>query len=78
LAITADHGNAEEKIDADGNPLTAHTTNPVPFVLVSTQKLGTLDGPGKLGDVAPTLLPLLGLPVPPSMTGRNLLREDAS
>jgi 2,3-bisphosphoglycerate-independent phosphoglycerate mutase len=78
LAITADHGNAEEKIDADGNPLTAHTTNPVPFVLVSNQKLGTLDGPGKLGDVAPTLLPLLGLPVPPSMTGRNLLREDAS
>jgi 2,3-bisphosphoglycerate-independent phosphoglycerate mutase len=73
LAITADHGNAEEKIDADGNPLTAHTTNPVPFVLVSSQPLGTLANGGALGDVAPTLLPLLGLDVPAEMTGRNLL-----
>jgi 2,3-bisphosphoglycerate-independent phosphoglycerate mutase len=73
LAITADHGNAEEKLDPDGNPLTAHTTNPVPFVLVSPQPLGTLEAGGKLGDVAPTLLPLLGLPVPPQMTGTNLL-----
>jgi 2,3-bisphosphoglycerate-independent phosphoglycerate mutase len=72
LAITADHGNAEEKIDADGNPLTAHTTNPVPFVLVAPQPLGTLEA-GKLGDIAPTLLPLLGLAVPPEMTGNNLL-----
>ncbi|MBD5655259.1 MAG: 2,3-bisphosphoglycerate-independent phosphoglycerate mutase, partial [Candidatus Eremiobacteraeota bacterium] len=56
LAITADHGNAEEKLDAAGNPLTAHTTNPVPFVLVSREPaLGTLAN-GKLGDVAPTLL----------------------
>jgi 2,3-bisphosphoglycerate-independent phosphoglycerate mutase len=72
LAITADHGNAEEKIDAHGNPLTAHTTNPVPFVLVSREPLGTL-ADGKLGDIAPTLLPLLGLDVPAAMTGRNLL-----
>ena len=41
LAITSDHGNAEEKIDADGNPLTAHTTNPVPLVLISEKPLGT-------------------------------------
>ena len=72
LAITADHGNAEEKLDPEGNVLTAHTTNPVPFVLVSDPPLGTL-APGKLGDIAPTLLPLLNLPVPPEMTGANLL-----
>jgi 2,3-bisphosphoglycerate-independent phosphoglycerate mutase len=77
LAITADHGNAEEKIDADGNPLTAHTTNPVPFVLVGAGQVGTLQGGGKLGDVAPTLLPLLGLPVPAAMTGTNLLAPPA-
>jgi 2,3-bisphosphoglycerate-independent phosphoglycerate mutase len=73
LAITSDHGNAEEKLDAEGNVLTAHTTNPVPFVLVSDTPLGTLSGGGRLGDIAPTLLPLLGLPVPPEMTGTNLL-----
>jgi 2,3-bisphosphoglycerate-independent phosphoglycerate mutase len=73
LAITADHGNAEEKRDAEGNVLTAHTTNPVPFVLVSDVPLGTLADGGKLGDIAPTLLPLIDLPVPPEMTGDNLL-----
>jgi len=73
LAITSDHGNAEEKIDPDGNPLTAHTTNPVPLVLVSAQPLGAFIGGGSLGDVAPTLLPLLGLNVPSEMTGANLL-----
>jgi 2,3-bisphosphoglycerate-independent phosphoglycerate mutase len=73
LAITADHGNAEEKIDPDGNPLTAHTTNPVPFVIVSKLPPGAFNGGGKLGDVAPTLLPLIGLAVPEAMTGTNLL-----
>jgi 2,3-bisphosphoglycerate-independent phosphoglycerate mutase len=73
LAITADHGNAEEKIDAEGNVLTAHTTNPVPFVLISDTPLGELQPGGCLGDIAPTLLPLLGLPVPSEMTGTNLL-----
>ncbi len=73
LAITADHGNAEEKLDKDGNALTAHTTNPVPFVIVSREPhIGPLAN-GKLGDVAPTLLPLLGLAAPPEMTGENLL-----
>jgi 2,3-bisphosphoglycerate-independent phosphoglycerate mutase len=73
LAITSDHGNAEEKLDPDGNVLTAHTTNPVPFVLISDTPLGTLRASGKLGDIAPTLLPLLGLTAPPEMTGSNLL-----
>jgi len=73
LAITSDHGNAEEKIDAAGNPLTAHTTHPVPFMLIAGTLPGTLRPGGKLGDIAPTLLPLLGLEVPDAMTGTNLL-----
>ncbi len=76
LVITADHGNAEEKIDADGNPLTAHTTNPVPLLLVGDDVGGNLRA-GKLGDVAPTLLRLIGLPVPQSMTGNDLFGREA-
>jgi len=72
LVITADHGNAEDKIDKDGNPLTAHTTNPVPLILISNDVHGTLAPGGKLGDIAPTILALEGLPVPPAMTGKNL------
>lgn len=72
LAITADHGNAEEEIDANGNPITAHTTNLVPFVLVANELHGRLQSGGKLGDVAPTLLNLMDLPVPALMTGINL------
>jgi 2,3-bisphosphoglycerate-independent phosphoglycerate mutase len=72
LAITADHGNAEEKIDADGNPLTAHTTNPVPFLLIAKGLHGTLESGGKLGDLAPTLLEIMGLAVPKAMTGKEL------
>jgi 2,3-bisphosphoglycerate-independent phosphoglycerate mutase len=72
LAITADHGNAEEKLDAADNPLTAHTTNPVPFVLVGNGLHGTLASGGRLGDVAPTLLSIMGLPIPERMTGHNL------
>jgi 2,3-bisphosphoglycerate-independent phosphoglycerate mutase len=74
LAITADHGNAEEKIDAEGNPLTAHTTNPVPFSIVASNFDATLASGGKLGDVAPTLLTLMELPIPSAMTGTILLR----
>jgi 2,3-bisphosphoglycerate-independent phosphoglycerate mutase len=76
LAITADHGNAEEKRDADGRPLTAHTTNPVPFVLVAKGLDGKLASGGKLGDVAPTLLAILGLPIPERMTGQNLFTRS--
>ncbi len=72
LLLTADHGNAEAKIDpGDGSPLTAHTANPVPFLAVSPGVPG-LRASGKLGDVAPTLLRLLGIPVPGLMTGDNL------
>ncbi|HZV76857.1 MAG TPA: 2,3-bisphosphoglycerate-independent phosphoglycerate mutase [Candidatus Babeliales bacterium] len=76
LAVTADHGNAEEKLDAQNDPLTAHTTNPVPFVLVARDLDGTLASGGKLGDVAPTLLSLMGLPIPERMTGRNLFTHS--
>ncbi|MBV8531159.1 MAG: 2,3-bisphosphoglycerate-independent phosphoglycerate mutase [Candidatus Eremiobacteraeota bacterium] len=76
LAITADHGNAEEKLDSRNNPLTAHTTNPVPLVLVARDLRGTITGGGKLGDVAPTLLALMGLPIPERMTGVNLFRPS--
>ncbi len=72
LAVTADHGNAEEKTDAQGNPLTAHTTNPVPFILIADGLRGKLAAGGRLGDVAPTLLTLMGLPIPERMTGHNL------
>ncbi len=72
LAITADHGNAEEKIDKDGNPLTAHTTNPVPLLLIANDLHLHLRDGGRLGDVAPTLLELMGLPIPAAMTSKPL------
>ncbi len=72
LAITADHGNAEEELDARDSPVTAHTTNPVPFVLIAQGLHGTLASGGKLGDVAPTLLTIMGLPIAERMTGKNL------
>jgi 2,3-bisphosphoglycerate-independent phosphoglycerate mutase len=73
LAITADHGNAELKIDAaTGKPLTAHTTSPVPLVIAGAPGLSRLRDGGKLGDIAPTLLPLIGLTTPDAMTGDDL------
>ncbi|HYL27599.1 MAG TPA: 2,3-bisphosphoglycerate-independent phosphoglycerate mutase [Candidatus Nitrosotalea sp.] len=72
LAITADHGNAEEEIDANGEPITAHTTNLVPFVLVAKDLHGSLASGGRLGDVAPTLLAIMGLPIPERMSGKSL------
>lgn len=76
LLVIADHGNAEQMQEADGSPHTAHTTNPVPCVLVSDapQLQGvTLRDGGALADVAPTVLDLLGVKQPASMTGRSLL-----
>ncbi|MEG4456609.1 2,3-bisphosphoglycerate-independent phosphoglycerate mutase [Microcoleus sp. N9_A1] len=79
--IIADHGNAEQMFDEDGNPWTAHTTNPVPFILVEGEgrKIpghGTevpLRADGCLADIAPTILELLRLPQPPEMTGRSMI-----
>ena len=72
LLMTADHGNAELKVDVrDGSPLTAHTTSPVPLLLCGGEARRLRDG-GGLADVAPTALGVLGLPVPAAMTGRDL------
>ena len=73
--ITADHGNAEQMIDADGGPLTAHTTNPVHFILVDDARRNAGLRDGIFADVAPTMLGLLGLDVPTLMTGKNLLAD---
>jgi 2,3-bisphosphoglycerate-independent phosphoglycerate mutase len=78
--ITADHGNADTMLEPGGGPWTAHTSNPVPFMLVAADSHPELksvhlrDG-GKLGDVSPTILHLLGLPQPDAMTGRCLIEE---
>ena len=75
LAISADHGNAEMKVDAaSGAPLTAHTTSPVPLIVAGADGVNRLRSGGKLGDVAPTLLPLVGLRPSPEMTGDDLRR----
>lgn len=72
--VTADHGNAEQMIEYDtGEPHTAHTTNPVPLILVDEKRKKTRLREGILADVAPTILSLLGLPKPEAMEGRSLL-----
>jgi 2,3-bisphosphoglycerate-independent phosphoglycerate mutase len=73
LCITADHGNADEKRDADGNPTTAHSLNPVPIVLIGPTVSGRTLHDGVLADVAPTLLELVHVPVADGMTGKSLL-----
>jgi 2,3-bisphosphoglycerate-independent phosphoglycerate mutase len=73
LIVTADHGNAEMLIDPEtGGPHTAHTTNPVPFVVVDWEQEQRLRPNGALCDVAPTILSMLGVEQPPEMTGVNL------
>ena len=69
--VTADHGNAEQMIDSNGEPHTAHTTNPVPLILVGSDR--RLRGHGRLADLAPTVLALLDVPMPPEMTGESLV-----
>ena len=70
--ITADHGNAEKLWDEENNlPWTAHTTNPVNFIVVSNDAHTAHDG--GLADIAPTVLKLAGVPVPPDMTGKSLV-----
>lgn len=70
--LTADHGNADFMINEDGSPNTAHTLNLVPFFVIDKEWRGTLKD-GKLGDLAPTILTVMGLPVPQEMTGNILI-----
>ena len=71
LAVTADHGNADRMLEADGSPNTAHTTNPVPFVIRGAEV--KLREDGRLSDIAPTLLELMTLGKPDEMTGKSLI-----
>ena len=70
--ITADHGNADKMIDADGSPFTAHTTNLVPFCVVGYPC--ELREGGRLADIAPTMLKIMGLPQPAEMTGESIIK----
>jgi 2,3-bisphosphoglycerate-independent phosphoglycerate mutase len=72
LMIIADHGNADEMIDDKGNPVTAHSLNPVPCILISAQKYKLRAG--SLLDVAPTILDLMNQPIPKEMTGKSLIQ----
>jgi len=70
--LTADHGNADYLVNEDGTPNTAHTLNPVPLFVIDRSWKGTVK-PGKLGDIAPTILTMMGLPIPAEMTGEVLI-----
>ena len=70
--LTADHGNADYMINEDGSPNTAHTLNPVPLFVIDKERKGMVK-PGKLGDIAPTILTVMGLEIPPEMTGNVLI-----
>jgi 2,3-bisphosphoglycerate-independent phosphoglycerate mutase len=72
IFLTADHGNADYMINEDGSPNTAHTLNPVPLFVIDSDWRGTVK-PGKLGDIAPSILTMMGLPVPKEMTGNILV-----
>jgi 2,3-bisphosphoglycerate-independent phosphoglycerate mutase len=72
IFLTADHGNSDYMINADGTPNTAHTMNPVPFFIIDKEWRGKLK-PGKLADIAPTILTMMNLPLPPEMTGEILI-----
>ena len=74
VIITADHGNADHAINADGTPNTAHSTNPVPFIYVTANKNETVRS-GALADVAPSVLHIMGLQQPKEMTGQCLISE---
>lgn len=77
ILLTADHGNADCMLDADGNVVTAHSTNPVPLVHISANPCKfreDLQGSAKLADIAPTMLKLMGLAIPPEMSGDCLIK----
>ena len=72
IFIIADHGNADVMVNPDGSPNTAHSMSPVPLFILDKEWKGTIK-PGKLGDIAPTVLQLMGLEKPAEMTGESLL-----
>jgi 2,3-bisphosphoglycerate-independent phosphoglycerate mutase len=75
VLITADHGNVEEMLGSEGEMDTEHSTYPVPFIIIDKRfdgKSVTIPS-GKLGDVAPTILGIMGIPIPSAMTGKNLM-----
>lgn len=72
IFLTADHGNSDYLINEDGSPNTAHTLNPVPLFVISNDYTGGVK-PGKLGDIAPSILTVMGLPIPAEMTGEVLV-----
>ena len=69
--VTADHGNADKILEPDGSMFTAHTTNPVPFIVVGSK--AKLRSGGRLCDISPTMLKIMGLPKPPEMDGESLI-----
>ena len=74
VLLTADHGNADKMYDPDAeHPFTAHTTNPVPFLVAGVEGAKLREG-GVLADIAPTMLKILELPQPKEMTGRSILQ----
>lgn len=75
VVIIADHGNADNAVNSDGSPNTAHSLNPVPFVYV-TKDQGVVVNDGILADVAPTICAILGIEIPQEMTGYNLIKSD--
>ena len=72
MIIIADHGNADNAVNAYGTPNTAHSLNPVPCIYVTARKDAHVEN-GRLADVAPTLLSIMGLPQPKEMTGKSLI-----
>lgn len=74
IFLTADHGNADYEINEDGTPNTAHTTNPVPLFVIDNTWRGNVK-PGKLGDIAPSILTMMKLPLPKEMTGNVLISD---
>ncbi len=74
--VTSDHGNAEKMISPDHGPFTAHTNSPVPFYLLDNARKDAVLNRGILADVAPTILHIMGLPIPPEMSGKVLIKGE--
>ena len=72
IFLTADHGNSDYMINEDGSPNTAHTLNPVPLFIIDNNWKGEVKA-GKLGDIAPTILKMMNIPIPEKMTGETLI-----